>query len=123
MALRARRCPGPQPPMDDASRRHSSRHRNNAPGNGHLLRHKRSHAFAAERFFRHCLLDRLLLQRAGCGAMAPAAGHNPFAPILFSAMTDTIRTTRFAGPPLWLHAILYTVLFNAGLFPVTAMAG
>jgi len=38
-------------------------------------------------------------------------------------MTDTIRTTRFAGPPLWLHAILYTVLFNAGLFPVTAMAG
>jgi hypothetical protein len=37
-------------------------------------------------------------------------------------MTDT-ATTRFAGPPLWLLAILYTVLFNAGLFPVTAMAG
>jgi hypothetical protein len=38
-------------------------------------------------------------------------------------MTDTTRTTRFAGPPLWLLAILYTVFFNAGLFPVTAMAG
>jgi hypothetical protein len=38
-------------------------------------------------------------------------------------MTDITRTTRFAGPPLWLLAILYTALFNAGLFPVTAMAG
>jgi hypothetical protein len=55
--------------------------------------------------------------------MAPAAGHNPFAGIGFLAMTDTTRTIRFAGPPLWLLAILYTVLFNAGLFPVTAMAG
>ena len=27
------------------------------------------------------------------------------------------------GPPLWLLAILYTVLFNAGLFPVTMLAG
>ena len=27
------------------------------------------------------------------------------------------------GPPLWLLAILYTVLFNAGLYPVTTMAG
>ncbi len=30
---------------------------------------------------------------------------------------------RFAGPHLGLLAILYTVLFNAGLYPVTAMAG
>ena len=29
---------------------------------------------------------------------------------------------RHAGPPLWLLAILYTLLFNAGLYPVTAMA-
>jgi hypothetical protein len=28
-----------------------------------------------------------------------------------------------AGPPLWLLAILYTLLFSVGLFPVTAMAG
>jgi hypothetical protein len=28
-----------------------------------------------------------------------------------------------AGPPLWLLAILYTVLFNAGLYPVTTLAG
>ncbi len=27
------------------------------------------------------------------------------------------------GPPLWLLAILYTVLFNAGLFPVTMFGG
>ncbi|MBV8673869.1 MAG: hypothetical protein JOZ33_10580 [Acidobacteriaceae bacterium] len=27
------------------------------------------------------------------------------------------------GPPLWLLAILYTVLFLAGLYPVTTMAG
>ncbi|MGA7244262.1 MAG: hypothetical protein WBX19_13825 [Terracidiphilus sp.] len=27
------------------------------------------------------------------------------------------------GPPLWLLAILYTVLFNAGLFPVTMYGG
>lgn len=30
---------------------------------------------------------------------------------------------RHKGPPLWLLAILYTVLFNAGLFPVTKLAG
>ncbi len=29
---------------------------------------------------------------------------------------------RDAGPPLALLAILYAVLFNAGLYPVTAMA-
>ncbi|HEX3472285.1 MAG TPA: hypothetical protein VHT28_13970 [Silvibacterium sp.] len=28
-----------------------------------------------------------------------------------------------AGPPLWLLAILYTVMFNAGLYPVTVLAG
>src|ERR1700723_793136 len=27
------------------------------------------------------------------------------------------------GPPLWLLAILYTLLFNAGLFPVTMYGG
>jgi hypothetical protein len=32
------------------------------------------------------------------------------------------RALRDAGPPLGLLAILYTVLFNAGLYPVTAMA-
>ena len=36
---------------------------------------------------------------------------------------DTANIVRFAGPPLVLLALLYTVLFNAGLFPVTAMAG
>jgi hypothetical protein len=39
----------------------------------------------------------------------------------------TIRTIegveRHPGPSLWLLAILYTVLFNAGLYPVTTMAG
>jgi hypothetical protein len=38
-------------------------------------------------------------------------------------MNDTLRITRFAGPPLWLLATIYTVLFNAGLFPVTTFAG
>jgi len=32
-------------------------------------------------------------------------------------------TRKHAGPPLWLLAILYTVLFNAGLYPVTTAAG
>jgi hypothetical protein len=32
------------------------------------------------------------------------------------------QTMRDAGPPLALLAILYAVLFNAGLYPVTAMA-
>jgi len=30
---------------------------------------------------------------------------------------------KHAGPPLWLLAILYTVLFIAGLYPATTMAG
>ena len=30
---------------------------------------------------------------------------------------------RHAGPPLWLLASLYVLLFNIGLFPVTAMGG
>jgi hypothetical protein len=38
-------------------------------------------------------------------------------------MTDTSKITRFAGPPLWLLAALYTVLFISGLIPVTAIAG
>ena len=33
-----------------------------------------------------------------------------------------MQTQRFAGPHLGLLAILYTVLFNAGLYPVTTMA-
>ena len=32
-------------------------------------------------------------------------------------------TVKHAGPPLWVLAILYTVLFNAGLFPVTMFGG
>jgi hypothetical protein len=38
-------------------------------------------------------------------------------------MTDTIRMVRFAGPPLWMLAAIYTVLFNAGLYPVTTFEG
>jgi len=34
-----------------------------------------------------------------------------------------IPSPKHAGPPLWLLAILYTVLFNAGLLPITALAG
>lgn len=30
---------------------------------------------------------------------------------------------KHAGPPLWLLALLYTILFNAGLFPVTMFGG
>jgi len=30
---------------------------------------------------------------------------------------------KHAGPPLWLLAVLYTVLFNAGLYPVTMYGG
>jgi len=30
---------------------------------------------------------------------------------------------RHAGPPLWLPAIIFTVLFNAGLYPVTMFGG
>lgn len=36
---------------------------------------------------------------------------------------SSLKFQKHAGPPLWLLAILYTLLFNAGLFPVTAMAG
>ena len=30
---------------------------------------------------------------------------------------------RHAGPPLWLPATMYTVLFLAGLYPVTVFGG
>ena len=41
-----------------------------------------------------------------------------------SAQTIGSSTLRkHLGPPLWLLAILYTLLFNAGLYPVTTMAG
>jgi len=30
---------------------------------------------------------------------------------------------RHAGPPLWILAVLYAVLFNAGLYPVTIFSG
>lgn len=33
------------------------------------------------------------------------------------------RTARHAGPPLWVMAIAYTVLFLAGLYPVTVFGG
>ena len=35
----------------------------------------------------------------------------------------TGSTLKHAGPPLWLLASLYTVLFNAGLYPVTMYGG
>lgn len=34
-----------------------------------------------------------------------------------------VRSLKHPGPPLWLLALLYTVLFNAGLFPVTMYGG
>jgi hypothetical protein len=37
--------------------------------------------------------------------------------------TAALRGSKHAGPPLWLLALLYTVLFNAGLFPVTMFGG
>jgi hypothetical protein len=40
-----------------------------------------------------------------------------------SLATDDPTAPRFAGPPLWLLATLYSVLFNAGLFPITGLAG
>src|SRR5215469_6755264 len=40
-----------------------------------------------------------------------------------SPQTAAIATVKHAGPSLWLLAILYTVLFNAGLFPVTMFGG
>jgi hypothetical protein len=38
------------------------------------------------------------------------------------ASIPAVKLQKYAGPPLWLLAILYTLLFNAGLYPVTAMA-
>jgi hypothetical protein len=43
--------------------------------------------------------------------MTPQTQHAPIAAV------------KHAGPPLWLLASLYTVLFIAGLFPVTAFGG
>ena len=40
-----------------------------------------------------------------------------------SPQATAAPTVKHAGPPLWLLAILYTVLFNAGLFPVTMFGG
>src|SRR3974390_1127445 len=40
-----------------------------------------------------------------------------------SPQTAAATTIKHAGPPLWLLAILYTLLFNAGLFPVTMFGG
>lgn len=40
-----------------------------------------------------------------------------------SSVSISSKPQRHLGPPLWLLAILYTVLFNAGLYPVTAFAG
>ncbi|WP_263366403.1 hypothetical protein [Edaphobacter bradus] len=40
-----------------------------------------------------------------------------------NSQPDTPKPQRHLGPPLWLLAILYTLLFNAGLYPVTAFAG
>lgn len=37
--------------------------------------------------------------------------------------TSAIANLKHAGPPLWLLALLYTILFNAGLFPVTMFGG
>lgn len=36
---------------------------------------------------------------------------------------NNLETQRNPSPPLWLLALLYTVLFNAGLYPVTMFAG
>jgi len=40
-----------------------------------------------------------------------------------SPQTAAIATVKHTGPSLWLLAILYTVLFIAGLFPVTMFGG
>lgn len=34
-----------------------------------------------------------------------------------------VTLVKHPGPPLWLLALLYTILFNAGLFPVTMFGG
>jgi hypothetical protein len=39
------------------------------------------------------------------------------------AIPTLARVERYPGPPLWLLATLYMVLFNAGLYPVTMFAG
>src|SRR5215469_11571027 len=40
-----------------------------------------------------------------------------------SSNVYALETQRHPSPPLWLLGILYTVLFNAGLYPVTMFAG
>jgi hypothetical protein len=37
--------------------------------------------------------------------------------------STVVSTQKHPGPPLWLLASLYTVLFIAGLLPVTAFGG
>lgn len=39
------------------------------------------------------------------------------------AQPSPSQLVKHAGPPLWLLAVLYTVLFNIGLFPVTMFGG
>lgn len=40
-----------------------------------------------------------------------------------SSTNPSLARLRHQGPPLWLGAIVFAVLFNAGLFPVTALGG
>lgn len=40
-----------------------------------------------------------------------------------NATSEPVRTIRHAGPPLWPVAAAYTVLFLAGLYPVTIFGG
>ena len=40
-----------------------------------------------------------------------------------AASGEPLTRVKHAGPPLWLLALLYTILFNAGLLPVTAFGG
>ena len=40
-----------------------------------------------------------------------------------NSITAHTVASKHPGPPLWLLAILYTVLFIAGLFPVTMYGG
>ena len=39
------------------------------------------------------------------------------------ALETKARRTRHPGPPLWLTAAMYTILFLAGLYPVTVFGG
>lgn len=43
--------------------------------------------------------------------------------MISASPTAALRGGKHPGPPLWLLALLYTVLFNAGLFPVTMYGG